>query len=117
MDVRFELKTLLKERELLHNKIQKLSAKYVEEYDDRLIFVTDHAIVRYMERVLEMELVGETDQDKIKNSNIPPQNIRKLMLTYEDEKEIVLKGKNFHETEQCVLICQGLAVVTVIRKD
>jgi hypothetical protein len=118
MDTRKELKELLKKREELHTDIQRLSVKYVEEYKDgRLIYITDHAIVRYMERILGMQLEGNTDREKIEHSNIPPENIRKLMLSKDDETEIVLRGKNFHETDNCVLVCQTLAVVTVIKKQ
>ena len=117
MDIRKELRNALIEREELHKKIQSLSAQYLNSNPDRYIYVSDHALVRYLERVMDIELKGDTDTEKLRSAPFSPEHIRKFMMSKADEIEIVSKGKNFHETEECVLVCRALTIVTVMNKE
>ncbi len=118
MKLRDDLKRMYRQVMELRKNIQIASGAYEKELDGRRgIYITDHAIRRYLERVKGFELNDElTDEEYIRQLVVPPEVIRDEMLTIEEDRKI-LRGQRslFHRGEH-IYIIKELAIVTVLHK-
>jgi hypothetical protein len=114
---RKELKELLIQKTELQKKIDSLIEEYITETQgDNLLFITDHAIVRYMERVKGYNFKSDNDKDKIKELSRSPESIRKEMLSYDDQLRIIRQKGERYNKGNVVYITKNLAVITVMIK-
>ncbi len=82
--------------------------------DDRGIYISDHAIVRYLERVKGQEFDDSlTDENKLKDCGYIG-HIRDEMLSLDEDREILRNRKSFFFKDGYGYIIKELAVVTVL---
>ena len=116
MKTRDELKGMYKVVGKLRNHIQSATASYEAELDGRRgIYISDHAIRRYLERVKGFTLNDElTDEEYVRQIVIPPEVIRDEMLTIEEDRKI-LRGQRsiFHRGEYSYIV-KELTIITVL---
>ena len=116
MQTRNDLKEKYKQVEELRKEIQSITAAYEEELDGRRgVFISDHAIRRYLERVKGFETNDElTDEQYIRQLVVPPEVIRDEMLTMDEDRQI-LRGQRsiFHRGKYSYVVKQ-LTIVTVL---
>ena len=114
MSVREELRQLHIDREENMKNIQKLTHAYLKE-EGPYIYISDHAIVRYMERVKGFQFIGQTDQEKIEELTMPPERIRKQILSTEEQKEILSKNIKFYKKGDFKYVINNLTLITIIK--
>ena len=115
---RDKLKELLKQKKELVEKIVEATRDYVRSTDSNLLYITDHAIARYLERVLKMNFPEDlSDEEKIYAGGIPPEQIRKEILSKEDELKILYGDLKYYNKGNIKLIADNLAILTVLYKD
>jgi hypothetical protein len=119
-NIRKELKKHLQLKDEAKYKVQSLTDIYMNELGDNDfgIYITDHAIIRYLERVkgvfVPAELNNTSDIVKLKSLNIEPAEVREEMLTIKEDRSILLKQISRYNRGQYSYIIKELAVVTVI---
>jgi hypothetical protein len=117
------LKTLYAKKDELHQKIQSLTEDYIKELDGKCgIYITEHAMVRYLERVRNFTIVkGATDIETLyltcKTHDIHSlPMLRKEILTDSECLEILRRQKSFYQVNRgfkYTLVIKELAVVTI----
>ena len=120
MKIREHLKKLYREKHNIHGQIASKTSAYINalEPDEHGIYITDHAIVRYLERVCGVVFPCDlSDEDKLKWYKVPPETVRKEMLTLEDDRTILNKQKGFYIKYDYAYIIKELTLVTVIKFD
>ena len=105
MTRRDKLNGLFHAREQLDNLIRDELADYIDEEPKALLYISDHAIDRFRERVLN----GDNETK--------PETIREMMLTYEEQKKILEWGIEKFDKPGYSLIIKGITVVTTISND
>jgi len=113
-------------REQIHKldeKLEELKAErreMVREYikeEESYLYVSDHAIVRYLERECGVDLMGSTDQERLSNYNGSLEKVRKRVVSVEQQKQIMYQNiENFRISDDCYVVVKGLTVVTVIKR-
>ena len=102
--------------DMLREERRDMVRQYIEE-ETNYLYVTDHAIVRYLERVENILLTGDTDQDKLRNYTGCLELVRKDILSKEQQKQIMYQNiQNFRISKDCYVVVKGLTVVTVIKR-
>ena len=101
------------------NLLKGLKGKYIDVYTDtvsgQLLYITDHAKVRYLERVKSISLTGDTDKEKLSNSGLDTYSLSKEIVSREEEEKI-LKGQLETWTRNDItLVIKRLAIVTVTK--
>jgi len=95
--------------------LKAIHSKKVQEYINStkgdLLYITDHAKVRYLERKEKFTLVGDTDQEKL--ASVSVFNLREKMLTREDQEKILLQDITEYRKEGMRFIISNLTVITV----
>jgi len=114
--VRSELRRLHDVRDDLHREIDILTEEYLR-MDCTKLYVTNHAILRYAQRVLGLETFGDTEFEQVSNLPISPERIRVNMLTKDEEVTILKNNITLFDKGGYVLLIKGLSVVTVMLKD
>ena len=116
MQTRSDLKIMYRQVEELRKGIQIATGIYEKELDGRRgVFITDHAIRRYLERVKGFSTNDElTDEEYIHQIVVPPEVIRDEMLTMEEDR-IILRGQRsiFHRAKYRYVV-KELALITVL---
>ena len=116
METRTELKSLYKEIGKTRQHIQSSTEKYIAELDGRRgIFLSDHSIRRYLERVKGFEVNDDlSDKEFFSQLRVPPEVIRDEMLTLEEDRQI-LRGQRaiFHRAKYSYVI-KELTIITVL---
>jgi len=115
---RADLKGLYAARENIDQDIQKFTDLYIEALDGkRGIFISDHAIVRWLERIRKIDLIGETDTERLYNLKRDIKELRERMLTLEEDRTILKGRKRFFLKDNYTMVIRGLTVVTILEKN
>ena len=108
-EYRQELKTLYRQIEEVRNDIRELTGKYIGTLGGkRGIYITDHAINRYLERIK-----GMSSEDIESFSGY--ETLRQEMLTHAEDRCILDKQLAFFKRGSYGYIIKNLAVLTVIK--
>ena len=119
MKIRTELKTLFRQRAKLSDEITVATEEYIHACGDGpLLYITEHAIVRYLERVKKLVFNDKlSDLEKLKAGNIPPEKVRAEMLSQDEQIDIVRGMRHTHQVGEVRFIIENLTVVTVIIRE
>lgn len=102
MHNREDIKNLYRSKEIITDQIKHLTDLYIDSLGDNPgIYITDHAIERYADRVLNLKEFDYRD-------------IRLKMLTLEDDRLILNKQLGYFKKGNQLFIIKELSVVTVI---
>jgi len=117
MIARVELKELYIARDLIDHSIQSRTHSYIAELNGkRGIYITDHAIVRYLERIKGHSFDNsDSDLDKLDKAVVDYKTIRDEMLTLDEDREILQKRLNFFRRGPYGYVIKGLSIITVIK--
>ena len=116
MDTRKQLKELYAERAEVDSSIQAMTHNYLLDLKGaRGIFITDHAIVRYLERVkgIVFNDIFE-DTEKLKHKGFKPDIVREEMLSLDEDREILKKRSSFYNKGSYGYIVKELSIITVL---
>jgi len=118
MQSRKELKELYLQKYLLESQIATATEEYLSQLGEaRGIFLTDHAIKRYLERVEGHSFDPKlSDTECLKVFGEAPEVVRERILTIAEDREILLKGKSIYHKKNLTFIIKNLAVVSCIVK-
>ena len=115
---RDKLRTLLSSRESINRDIRRTIPKYLNTIptNSMALYITDHAIARYLERViLHPRCEGQTDEDYIFSYHIAPQAVREQIITPKDSRYIVKNDITLYRINSIYsVIIRNLNIVTVI---
>ena len=116
--MRAELKRLDRVKQAAFRETQSLTDHYIKTLgNDRGIYISDHAIVRYLERIKHIgRLEGMTDDVYMHGISIPLEEIRDEMITLEEDRKILKGQKAMYVRGDIVFIIKELTVVTVLNK-
>jgi len=117
---RMKLKSLLTCREVLDAEIRATTAAYLEEYSGQnIIWISDHAIIRYIERVKKHVVPeGISDKDRVvkylDEHRLNGEKFREGILT-QDEQILIARNdvRCFHK-DGFRYVIKGLALVSVV---
>ena len=112
-----ELRKRIKEKMELRDKLNEELQKDMYEYAQTpgpYIYVTEHAIIRYMERVKGFKFKSDNDIDKIKELPYPPERIRTEMMSLGEQREAVIKRTRFWRKNGFIYVINALTLVTVL---
>jgi len=117
MILRTELKEKYNELYDMRTSIQCTTEAYIKELDGRRgIYISDHAIRRYLERVKGFTLNDElSDIDYIRQVVVPLEVIRDEMLTLVEDREILRGQKQMYKRGRYSYIIKELCIVTVLQ--
>ncbi len=119
MTEREQLIQYLQAKESLQLHINTAKKKYIDSLGSNpLIFISNHATVRYLERVLDHQLGDEdNDGDKLhtylRKHNIDARELRKEILSVGEMKHIVSNEIKRYTKGNYTYIIDKLALVTV----
>lgn len=100
----------------LQNEIDMEVEKYIESTEGNLVYISDHALIRYMEREKGFKFKSNIQQEMIKELPYPPEKIRAEMLTRSDQEKIVRrKGERFRKND-LTFVVKSLTVITVLKE-
>ena len=116
MAVREDLKAAYSLRSSVDELITEYTKTYIDQLgdDERGLYITDHAMVRYLERVKGYILRGDTDEEKLSHYNSSLTKLRNEMLTVAEDRRILTMRKSANKIRDYIYIVKNLAVVTVI---
>ena len=114
--IRCELERLDRVKRSAYKLTQSITEEYIRKLDGkRGIFISDHAMVRYMERVKNYTFDSSmTDTEKLSTLRIPPQRIRKEMLSLEEDRTILRGQKTLYNKGKYSYLIKELTIVTVL---
>ena len=123
METRKLIKKLLATRDEINSIIQSEMVKYIEELEDdeNGLYITDHAIVRYFERIKGLELDSQ-DTDKaiyqiVNKYGINLAKERKQILPIKLDRKILRSDKSLHTIDGIVYVVKNLAIITIYKDD
>ena len=121
MDTRNQLKDAFNTRERLDAQIERLTDEYLEEFEgEHVVWITDHAIVRYIERILGMTVpeseLGEKDRVAkwFSKQGVCPETFRNGILTLDEQQEIIRKRKSSYVKSGFRYLIKNLALISII---
>ena len=121
MKERQKLLSYLRTRQLLQEQITKLKEEYLEACDTEPIYITDHSMVRYLERIKGLFLGSGSDLEKIKryirHSDYTFKQLRDEILTEREMRHIVANEVKRYEKGDCIYIIKNLSLVTIYKKE
>jgi len=110
-------------RNKMHQKIKLLSEDYIKEFDEseRLIDISDHAIVRYLQRKKNQELFGFNDTEKVanylsENETDYDELIEKILPRDKQENAIEI-GATVYKYKDLKYVIKNFTVVTIMSHD
>ena len=109
------------EREIINNDISSLTDEYIKEYDN-LIYISEHAIIRYLERVLKIgthTLRGSEKQkvdQYLRMSKMSGEALRSNILTREEQLEIVNNDLSRYIKGDYIYVIKRLTLVTILER-
>ena len=117
MESRTQLKELYQQRLDLMRNMSALTEEYIQECGDKpLLYITEHAIVRYLERMKGYTFDESLkDVDKLATIEIPPERVREMMLTHDEQKAIVAGMKSVYTKDGAKYVIKNLSVITTIK--
>ncbi len=84
--------------------------------ENNYIFISDHALVRYMERIENILLLGSTDAEKLLSYPGDLGYFRKKVLPKELQKKILKDDKGWYRQGQITYIVKNLTLITIIKQ-
>lgn len=124
MDSRIQLRRLIHERKVLNNKIECAKKIYLDEYDGQsVLFISDHAIIRYIERVLGDKLTHSHLGDKdtiakyVRSKGMSGQEFRESILTVDEQRLIIKSNITFFKKNDWVYVIRDYTLTTIIHRD
>lgn len=116
--IRTELIELYDTKDNITSSINAKTALYLAMLDDSqpCLYVSDHAIVRYLERVkgIELPTTELSDYDTLMSLNIDIESVRKEIVSIEQSREILRRQYRYFRLNGYSLIIKNLTIVTVI---
>ena len=121
MNSRTKLKAALQWKEKIEKEIDVLTDEYLEEFKgEHLIWISDHAIIRYIERV-ELFYVPEStisEKDRVAKwfsvMKINPETFRNGILTLQEQEDIVRKRKTSYSKNGFRYLIKNLTLISII---
>lgn len=121
---RLHLRSLIKQREILDRSIELAKKDYAEKCEEgaQCLFMTDHAIVRYIQRVLGDKLpeshLGEKDMvtKYITRNGLDSIKFRNTILTPEEQLDILKRNTTFYTKGEWTYVIRNYTLVSVIPK-
>ena len=78
------------------------------------IYISDHALVRYLERVENILLLGNTDKEKLQS--FPNHQVYRQDIFSKDEQKTILKqDKGYFVRNGYTYILRNLTLITIIK--
>ena len=120
MNIRQTLIDTLAKRDSLSKKITTLQQQYLNEYTD-YIYITDHAIIRYLERVMGIGThtfegsENERVTQYLKIANMSGQQVRDKILSHGEQRTIVQQGIKRYRKDDMIYVIANLSLVTVLQ--
>jgi len=114
--MRSKIKNLLSQKYDLQQQIDMEIERYINNTEGNLLYISDHALIRYMERQEQFVFTSKDDRDKIKELPISPEQIREQMLTREDQERIVRMRGDKYTKNGLSFICRYLTIITVLKE-
>ena len=102
MNRRARLNAIYSSRDQLDELIDIEMEYYLAEEHENYLYISDHAIDRYKERILKMR----------NDEYVPPETIRMRMLTKEQQRFILKNKIHVFKTDEAEYVIKGLTVVT-----
>ena len=99
--------------------ITKLTQQYLDEYAD-YIYITDHAIIRYLERVLDLgtHTLNGSEEDKVnqylKIAGMSGKSIRDTILTRGEQRTIMQQQISRYSKDGMIYIIKNLTLITIV---
>ena len=105
----------------LQQEIAELQEEYISSHT-ALLYITEHAMCRFIERELNFSLYTHRNDDNEANtlmsfcnaSRMHPSKIREMMLTYDEQAHIVRNNIGYFKKGNCAFIIKNLSVTTVV---
>ena len=115
-ELRDQIKEKMRLRDKLNEELQVLMNEYVKT-PGPYIYISEHAIVRFMERVKGFEFKAKEDTDKIKELPYPPEKIRAEIMSVDEQREAAIKRVRFWKKNGFVYVINALTLITVYREN
>ena len=118
---RSELKAFYRIRDSMRSHIQAETIKYIRALgpDQKGIYISDHAIVRYLERVkgkiFDKAMTDTQIMERLSYMEGYVGDIRDEMISIQEDRDILKSQKSFFRKDGFGYIIKELAVVTVIK--
>ena len=120
MSERTRLLKLLQVNTELQKQLKKSADKYIKE-KGQLLYYSDHAIVRYIERVLNQTTIEGTDEEKVATylaeNKLKGDKLREGILTPLQKKVILLLQLKRYVTDEHIYVIRDLTVITILNKE
>ena len=115
---------LLRLREKLNSEIKNAREEYLVQHNNEpLIWVTDHSIIRYLERVKGIIVGNELKPDKQRlyeyahKNGIDIKKLRDVILPHQIQREIVEKDMSSYYMDGFFYGIKQLALVTIFKNE
>ncbi len=99
--------------------LNTIKQKYIDIYlkeESSYIYISDHALVRYIERIENILLLGNTDKEKLASFNVDLGYYRRKVLSKEEQRRILKEDKGWFRKDNVTFIVKNLTLITVIKK-
>lgn len=120
-DSRIVFRKLLAERADLNVDIEIAKKRYLREYEGKpLVFISDHAIIRYIERVLKRSApdseLGEKDRVAkfLQMNKLQGEEFRNEILPLDEQEFVIKTGVNRYKKGDFMYIFRDYTLVTII---
>jgi len=98
--------------------IKALREQKVAQYlstDPDIIYISDHAKVRYLERIEHIKLYGHNDKERLRSACANTKGLEERMLSIEERRMIVKEGLSEYTRGNARFVIKNLKAVTVTR--
>ena len=101
--------------EQLKKTQDELTKQYIDEYSN-YYYVSDHSLVRYIERVQNILLLGNTDEEKLLSYPGDLTHFRKTAMPKEIQLAMLEHKRGWHKHNNITYVTRNLTLVTIIKK-
>jgi len=119
MEERINLLTFLQSGSDNKEQYNKLIEKYIQK-TSKLIFLTDHSIVRYLERVKGLTLSGKADirkvQQYLRKYQVDANELRAEMLNKEEMLHILKNNIVLYPKGDFTYVFENLTLITILKR-
>ncbi len=105
----------------VNQRLNRLKKEYMDQYQD-LIYITDHAIVRYLERIkgmnlfpYQMENDAETITAYLRINQIIGKELREQILPQGVQRRIIQEEISDYRLDGYTYVIRNLSLVTIIK--
>ncbi len=121
MQERKKLLSFMRTKHNLQGHITMLKDEYLDACDGAPVYISDHAIVRYLERVKELRLHGTTDSNKVytylRRTGRNPKELREEILSEKEQRHIVSNEVIMYDRQGFIYVVKNLALITIYPKE